>query len=496
VDNFDILVVGGGINGAAIARDASIRGAKVLLVEKDDLAAHTSSASSKLVHGGLRYLETYEFRLVREALAEREILLRTAPHIVRPLRFVLPHCPALRPRWMVRAGLLLYDLFSIRGSLPRSRRIGRREAALHAPLKARRRVLSYWDAWVDDSRLTVLNAVAAAELGAEIATRTELLSARREGEAWIAELSGGRRVSAGTIVNAAGPWVAEVLGQRLAETSESRVRLVKGSHIVVPALWEGGQAYILQQSDGRVVFALPFKGDFTLIGTTDIQVQRPEEAAISPEEIRYLCEAANRYFTRQIVPAHVVWSYSGVRALWDDGAADAKSVTRDYRLEIDPDPGPKLLSIFGGKITTARALAHEALDRLGIDGRRSTSHTFLPGGDIYPEFLEWLERLAAWMPQPLLVRLSGAYGTRLKDMIGDCGSIADLGRHFGRGLYEVELRWLQEREFARTAEDVLWRRTKLGLVMADEEKQAVETWLQNSSPAFRGRGGTQAKLGG
>lgn len=488
MDSFDLLIVGGGINGAAIARDAAIRGASVLLVEKDDLASHTSSASSKLVHGGLRYLEYCQFRLVREALAEREILLRTAPHIVRPLRFVLPHCPALRPHWMIRSGLFLYDLFSIRGSLPRSRRVGRRDSALHAPLKERRRVLSYWDAWVDDSRLTVLNAVAAAELGAEIATRTEFLSARREGEAWRAELSGGRSVEARAIVNAAGPWVAEVLGRRLAETSDARVRLVKGSHIVVPSLWDGDQAYILQQADGRVVFALPFKGDFTLVGTTDIPVERPEDAAISPEETRYLCEAADRYFTSQVVSADVVWSYSGIRALWDDGAADAKSVTRDYRLELDPDPGPKLLSVFGGKITTARALAQEALDRLRIDGRRSTSHTFLPGGDVYPDFLEWLDRLATWLPQPLLARLSAAYGTRLRDMIGDSSGLADLGRHFGSGLYEKELRWLRDREFAGTAEDVLWRRTKLGLVMAKEEAAAVEAWFASSRRPSEGWG--------
>ena len=477
---FDLLVVGGGINGAAIARDAAIRGAGVLLVEKDDLGAHTSSASSKLIHGGLRYLENYEFRLVREALAEREILLRTAPHIVRPLRFVLPHCPALRPHWMIRSGLLVYDLLSIRGSLPRSRRVGRREAALNAPLKERRRVLSYWDAWVDDSRLTILNAVAAAEHGAEIATRTELLSARREGDVWRAELSGGRSVAARAIVNAAGPWVAEVLGQRLAETSASRVRLVKGSHIVVPSLWDGDQAYILQQADGRVVFALPFNGDFTLIGTTDIAVERPGDPAISPQETRYLCEAADRYFTRQVVPADVVWSYSGIRALWDDGAADPKSVTRDYRLELDSDSGPKLLSVFGGKITTARALAQEALDRLGIDGRRSTSHSFLPGGDIYPDFLAWLETVGGWMPAPLLARLSRAYGTRLRDMFGEALSLANLGRDFGAGLYEVELRWLRDREFARTADDVLWRRTKLGLTMSAAERDSVAAWMKHS----------------
>lgn len=477
MDSFDLLVIGGGINGAAIARDAAMRGAKVLLVEKDDLGAHTSSASSKLIHGGLRYLEYYEFRLVREGLREREVMLRTAPHIVRPLRFVLPHCPALRPHWLIRAGLLLYDLFSIRGSLPRSRRVGRSEAGLHAPLKERRRVLSYWDAWVDDSRLTVLNAVAAAEHGAEIAVRTELLSARRDGDVWRAELSEGRTVAAKAIVNAAGPWVAQVLRERLAETSDSAVRLVKGSHIVVPALWQGDQAYILQQADGRVVFALPFQGAFTLIGTTDIPVERPEDAAITAEEVRYLCEAADRYFVRQVVPADVVWSYSGVRALHDDGRSDAKAVTRDYHLELDSDPGPKLLSVFGGKITTARALAQEALDRLGVEGRRSTAHSFLPGGDLYPDFLDWLETVGGWMPEPLLARLSRAYGTRLRDLIGEARSLADLGRPFGAGLYEAELRWLRDREFARTADDVLWRRTKLGLVMSKEEARGVEEWL-------------------
>jgi glycerol-3-phosphate dehydrogenase len=293
MDPYDLLVVGGGINGAAIARDAAIRGARVLLVEKDDLAAHTSSASSKLIHGGLRYLEYGELRLVRESLREREILLRTAPHIVRPLRFVLPHAPGLRSRWMIRAGLLLYDLLALRGSLGRSRRLGRRDEALLAPLRERRRALSYWDARADDSRRVLLNAVDASERGAEIATRTELLRARRDGEVWRAELGGGRAVAARAIVNAAGPWVAEVLG-RLSESSSSRVRLVKGSHIVVPALYAGDHAYLLQQPDQRVVFALPFLDGFTLIGTTDIPVAAPSEATVSEEEVRYLCEAADR----------------------------------------------------------------------------------------------------------------------------------------------------------------------------------------------------------
>ena len=472
MDTFDLLVIGGGINGAAIARDAAIRGASVLLVEKDDLAGHTSSASSKLIHGGLRYLEYGQIRLVAEALRERETLLRTAPHVVRPLRFVLPEAEGMRPRWLIRAGLLLYDLLSIRGSLPRSRRIRRGGAELGAPLRDRRRLLTYWDAWADDSRLTLLNAVDAAENGAEIATRTALLSARREGEHWRATLSDGRQVAARAIANAGGPWVSDVL-VRLGQTSRDHARLVKGSHIVVPALWEGEHGYILQQPDGRVVFALPFEGSFTLIGTTDIPVELPEDARISPDEIIYLCEAAGRYFTAPVVPGDVVWSYSGIRALHDDGRADAKAVTRDYHLELEAHPGPKLLSVFGGKITTARALAQKAVDMLGIDGRRSTGWRMLPGGDVYPAFVEWLGRLGLWMPAPMVLRLSRAYGTRLKDMIGDASRLEDLGRHYGAGLYERELQWLVAQEYARSAEDVLWRRTKLGLHMSAAERDAV-----------------------
>ena len=476
VDQFDLLIVGGGINGTAIARDAALRGAEVLLVEKDDLAAHTSSASSKLIHGGLRYLEYYEFRLVREALREREIMLRTAPHIVQPLQFALPHCRGMRPFWMVRAGLLLYDLLSLKGGLPRSRRLWRGEDALRAPLQERRRLLSYWDARVDDSRLTVLNAVAAADQGAGIATRTELLSARREGELWIAELSGGRTVAARAIVNAAGPWVADVLRGRLSETSESRVRLVKGSHILVPQLYAGDHAYILQQPDGRVVFAIPYGGG-TLIGTTDIPAERPEDAVIDPEEIRYLCEAADRYFRKQVVPADVIWSYSGVRALHDDGAAEARAVTRDYHLELDSDPGGKLLSVFGGKITTSRALAEEAVDLLGIEGASPTARMPLPGGDRDPDFDKWRVGLFTWLPAPILHRMLCAYGTRLYDVVGGAESLAELGRHFGSGLYEAEVNYLIREEFAQTAEDILWRRSKLGLHMQPKEVEALERWI-------------------
>jgi glycerol-3-phosphate dehydrogenase len=482
MDRFDLLVVGGGINGAAIARDAAGRGLDLLLVEKDDLAGHTSSASSKLIHGGLRYLEQYEFGLVRESLHEREILLRTAPHLVRPLRFVLPDPPGGRPFWLIRAGLLLYDLLAGRGSLPRSRAVGRKEAALGEPLKPGFRLASYWDAWVDDSRLVVLNALDARERGAEIATRTELLSARREGEAWTATLSGGRTVRAGTIVNAAGPWVADVLKGRLGADTNSRVRLVKGSHILVPRLWQGEQAYILQnEADGRVVFALPY-GAHSLIGTTDIPVARPEDAVIDGDEIAYLCAAANAYFTKQTVPGDVIWSYAGVRSLYDDGEAEAKDVTRDYHLELDEAPGPRLLSVFGGKITTARHLAAEALDRLGVKGLKFTATNVLPGGNISAAFNARMNDIGAWLPQPLLRRLAGAYGTRLEALLGDADTLAGLGRHFGGGLYEAEVRYLVENEFASTAEDILWRRSKLGLVLSKAEQRSLADWL-GTAPA-------------
>jgi len=472
MDSFDLLVVGGGINGAAIARDAAGRGLAVLLVEKDDLAAHTSSASSKLIHGGLRYLEQYEFALVRESLHERAVLLRTAPHLVRPLRFVLPDPPGGRPFWLLRLGLFVYDLLSARDELPRSRRIRRPDPAL----KAAFRLASYYDAWVDDSRLVVLNALDAAERGAEIATRTLFLSARRDGDAWTAGLAGGRTVRAGTIVNAAGPWVADVLNERLGARSASRVRLVKGSHILVPRLWEGDHAYLLQQPDGRVVFALPY-GDKSLIGTTDAAVERPADAVIGADEIAYLCAAANAYFVKAIAPADVIWSYSGVRSLYDDGAARAKDVTRDFHLELDGAAGPKLISVFGGKVTTARALATEALDALGVGGFKFTATSPLPGGDIDRAFNDRLHALAAWLPPPLLARLAAAYGTRLETLLGGAGSLADLGRHFGAGLYEREVRYLVDTEFARTADDIIWRRSKLGLAMSEEEQAALADWL-------------------
>jgi glycerol-3-phosphate dehydrogenase len=474
---FDLLVVGGGINGVAIARDAARRHAKVLLVEKDDLAAHTSSASSKLIHGGLRYLEYLEFRLVREGLHERKALLATAPHIVRPLQFVLPHMPAMRPWWMLRLGLFLYDLLSVRGGLPRSRRVPRGDDTLRSPLKSPTvRLARYWDAWVDDARLVVLNAMDAAEHGAEIRTYTEFVTASPARGGWDVELAGGRRVHAAMLVNAAGPWVADVLERRLGIRGASRVRLIKGSHIVVPRLYEGDHAYILQQPDGRVVFALPYESH-SLLGTTDVPVERPEEAAIDSGEIDYLCAAANRSFRRQSSARDVVWSYSGVRSLFDDGAADAKAVTRDYHLQVDTIAGARVLSVFGGKITTARALAEGAVNRLGIEGRASTARSSLPGGDIDPAFDRYLEGLSGWMPAAMVDRLSRAYGTRLKDMLGRARAMEDLGRHFGGGLYEAEARYLLNHEFARSADDILWRRSKLGLALSDAERTDLTEWI-------------------
>lgn len=475
MDAVDLLIIGGGINGTAIARDAAGRGLSVMLVEKDDLAAHTSSASSKLVHGGLRYLEQFEFSLVRESLREREILLRTAPHLVRPLRFVLPDPPGGRPFWMIRLGLRLYDLLAGRSSLPRSQSLPP-DTPLAAPLRPGLRLAAYWDAAVDDSRLVVANAVAAAEQGANIATRTAFVSARKSKETWETRLSDGRMIASRMLINAAGPWVADLLGQIETPGTSERVRLVKGSHIVVGPLWSGDQAYILQQPDGRVVFAIPWLGH-TLIGTTDIPVDGPGEARISDAEIDYLCTAASLYLRRPVRPEAVVHSFAGLRALHDDGARAAKDVTRDYKLVLANGSGPLLLSVFGGKITTARALAEEVMEKLGMGGDGFTAATPLPGGEPDPDFDPWLKGVAAWMPGPLLRRLAAAYGTRLPALLGDARSLEGLGRHFGGGLHAAEVDYLLAHEFARSAEDILWRRTRLGLVLEPHEVKALEDHL-------------------
>jgi glycerol-3-phosphate dehydrogenase len=477
---YDLLIIGGGINGCAIAREASLAGLRVLLVEKDDLAGHTSSASTKLIHGGLRYLETYEFRLVREALHERERLLAAAPHLIRPMLFVLPHAHSVRPWWMVRAGLLLYDLLAGKSSLPRSRGLRAGDRAFTDPLAGTHSGFVYSDAWVDDARLALANALDAHANGAEIATRTELVSAKRQDGHWKAALSDGRTVEARALVNAAGPWV-RALFDRVRAEPRAEVRLVKGSHIVVPKLFEGDHAYILQQPDRRIVFAIPYEGEFTEIGTTDIPVERPEDAICSDEEVEYLCAAVNRYFARQVGPADLVWKWSGVRPLHDDGAAKAQAVTRDYVLELDEEGAP-MLSVFGGKITTARALAEEAMEKIGplfgVEPGPLTRTRPFPGGEIggFEPFLASVRARWPFLGEGRSRRMAHAYGTALEEMLAGVQDEAGMGADLGAGLTEIEVRWMRDREWARTAEDVLWRRSKLGLhAGADAAGRVVHT---------------------
>ncbi|WP_374944695.1 glycerol-3-phosphate dehydrogenase [Sphingomonas sp.] len=486
---YDLLIAGGGINGAAIAREATLNGWSVLLVEKGDLAGATSSASTKLIHGGLRYLEYYDFRLVAEALRERERLVKAAPHIIRPMRFVLPHENAVRPWWMVRAGLFLYDRLGGRSTLERSRGLKASDAAYLAPLKGSGKGFVYSDAFVDDARLTVLNAVDAADNGAEIVVGVALESARREGGVWRAVLSDGRTVEARAMVNAAGPWVAQLLG-RLGVNAAAGVRLVKGSHIVVPRLYEGDHAYILQQPDRRIVFAIPYQNDFTEIGTTDVPVDAPEDAVIDDEEIAYLCGAVNGHFARQIAPADVVSTWSGVRPLYDDGASEARAVTRDYVLELDT-AGPPLLSVFGGKITTARHLAEEAVAKIAVPMGREvqavTRARVFPGGGI-PDFATFAGQVRARWPflgDARNERMARAYGALLTTMLADIGDEAAMGQALGAGLTEVEARWMHDREWARAASDVLERRSKLGLHMTNEERDVFAHWWSDTFPTDR-----------
>jgi glycerol-3-phosphate dehydrogenase len=483
----DLLIVGGGVNGTGIARDAAGRGLSVLLCEQDDLAAWTSSASSKLIHGGLRYLEHYEFRLVREALAEREVLLASAPHILHPLRFVLPHHAGLRPGWMLRAGLFLYDHLGGRRSLPGTRRVDLRADPTGQPLKRQyRRGFEYSDAAVDDSRLVALLAVDAAERGARILTRTRLVEARREAGIWRGVLEGrdGAResVTARALVNAAGPWVETVARLTGVEAGRGSVKLVKGSHIVVPRMYEGEQAYTLQGADGRVVFAIPYQGRFTLVGTTDIPYEDdPARAAASDDEIDYLCRTLADYFDDPPLAGDVVWAYAGVRPLFDDGHDNASAVTRDYVLELDAEDGaPPLLTIYGGKITTFRRLAEHALEKLqgplAFDAGPWTQTAQLPGGDLPGSDFEALRRAAAtrypWLPEPVLTRMCHAYGSRIDAVLAGAKAWEDLGRDHGAGLTDQEVRYLVEREWARQPHDILWRRTKLGLHMSPEQRAA------------------------
>ncbi len=492
-DRVDLLIVGGGVNGTGIARDAAGRGLAVLLCEQGDLAGATSSASSKLIHGGLRYLEHYEFRLVREALAEREVLLKAAPHIIWPLRFVLPHHGGLRPAWLVRLGLFLYDNLSSRRTLPGTAALRLRSCAEGRPLKPElTRGFAYSDCWVDDSRLVVLNALDARARGAEILVRTRCTAATRLNGEWRVTLTdqatgAERPVATRALVNAAGPWVDRFLHRTLGRNEARHVRLVKGSHIVVPRLHDGDFAYIFQNADRRVIFAIPYEQRFTLIGTTDIEYRGdPGAVAISAAEIEYLCAAASRYLARPIAPAEVVGSYAGLRPLYDDGSGDPAAITRDYTFELDaPDGRAPLLSIFGGKITTYRRLAEHALDRLKPflpqSGRPWTATAPLPGGDL-PDgdpirFLAALTAAHPWLPADLARRYVRQYGTLCLKFLDGAAALADLGTEFGAGLHEREALWLVGQEWARTAEDILWRRTKLGLIMPPEGAARLEVWL-------------------
>jgi glycerol-3-phosphate dehydrogenase len=490
--DFDLAIIGGGINGTGIARDAAGRGLRVLLVEQNDLAAGTSSASTKLIHGGLRYLEHGAIRLVRESLAERERLLRLAPHIIRPLRIVLPAYPGPRSAWLVRLGLFLYDRLGGRKILPPTRTVDLTHNPVGAALKRRFRYgFEYSDCWVDDARLVVLNALDAAERGAVIRTRTKVTRAEREGEWRLILNEQGRRdvATARVLVNAAGPWVGVVAETILRLPGRPPVRLVKGSHIVVRKLFDHDRGYIFQNADKRVVFALPFAGDFTLIGTTDEDFSGELDGmAPSAQEVIYLCQAASEYFREPIGPEHVVWTFAGVRSLHDDGAGKPEDVTRDYHLTLDEKfRQAPVLTVYGGKITTYRRLAEAAVGRLShfFQGRPPwTAEVPLPGGDFPWDALETLvtDARQAWpfLSEDEARRLVRAYGTRLNRVLGEATSRDALGPRFGE-LTAAEVRYLMAYEWARTADDVLWRRTKLGLRLTADEKAALTAFMESAA---------------
>ncbi len=488
--HFDLAVIGGGVNGAGIARDAAGRGAKVLLLEAGDLAQGTSSASTKLIHGGLRYLEHYEFGLVRESLREREALWAIAPHIIKPLRFVLPHVEGLRPRWLLRLGLLLYDHIGGRKKLPATRTVDLRKHPAGEPLKRGFATgFEYSDGWVDDARLVVLNARDAAEHGAKVLTRTPLTAAHREGDGagagWRIETPAGT-FRAAALVNAAGPAVLQVEGL-VGNRPDYGLRLVRGSHIVVPRLFDHPYSYFFQLPDGRIFFAIPYERDFTLIGTTDRDQAPGDPIRASDEEVQYLCDGASRYFAKAISPADVVWTYSGVRPLVDDGSNKPEAATRGYRLDLsDRGEGAPLLSVYGGKITTYRHLAEEAVDLLAkrlpaLTGRAWTRKRPLPGGDFAIDGLDALKAALtgrySFLGEADVDRIARAYGTRATRWLDGAEGWQALGRSFGAGLTAAEVDYLRAEEWAVSAEDILWRRTKLGLRLDAAQQQALGDYL-------------------
>jgi glycerol-3-phosphate dehydrogenase len=489
---YDLLVIGGGVNGAGIARDAAGRGLSVLLAEKDDLAQGTSSRSGKLIHGGLRYLEYYEFRLVREALIEREVLLRAAPHIVWPMRFVLPHSAEQRPAWLVRLGLFLYDHLGGRETLPGTRRLNLRRDPEGAAIKdAYRTAFEYSDCWVEDARLVVLNALDAQRLGATILTRTAVASARREDGLWRVVLRSAngleQEVRARGLANAAGPWVEQVITGVVGANTSRKVRLIKGSHIITRKWWQGANAYLLQNDDKRVIFVNPYEGDLTLIGTTDIPFEgAADSVAIDQRERDYLCRVVNRYMRHQITPADILHEYSGVRPLYDDNSENPSAVTRDYVFDVEGGEGrAPLLSVFGGKITTFRKLAEHALQKLLPHYPRMqgdwTRTAPLPGGDMpgsdFSAFLADLRRRFAFLPDKLATHYARQYGTRADELLDGVKDVSALGRHFGAELYEREADFLARTEWARDAEDVLTRRTKHHLHLTPAERDRFADWF-------------------
>ncbi len=500
----DVLVIGGGINGAGIARDAAGRGLSVVLCEKDDLASHTSSASTKLIHGGLRYLEHYEFALVRKALREREVLMRAAPHLIRPLRFVMPHDRSQRPAWLIRAGLFLYDHLARRELLPGSSRIALRRHPAGPPLKPEfADGFVYSDGWVDDARLVLANALDAAEHGATILTRTRCETALQRDDGWLASLrrldGSIIKVRARCLVNAAGPWAASFQHAVLPVARERPVRLVKGSHIVVKKLFDHPFAYIFQHPDRRIVFAIPYQSDFTLIGTTDVEYHDDaDQVAIDAKEVAYLCSLCNHYFRQPITPADVVWSYSGVRPLLDDASADPAAVTRDYHFELSGGALP-MLSVFGGKITTYRKLAEEAVDRLApflqAAGPAWTETARLPGGDLsdplpsraatggFDDYVLQLQQRYHWLAPALVARYVHAYGSRIERLLTGCTSLADIGPEILPNLFEAEARYWLDQEWALTADDMLWRRSKLGLHVPANGAALLDDWIARQSKA-------------
>ncbi len=492
----DIFVIGGGINGCGIARDAAGRGYSVRLAEMNDLASGTSSWSSKLIHGGLRYLEHYEFRLVRESLNEREVLLKMAPHIIWPIRFVLPHHSGMRPAWLLRMGLFLYDHIGKRKLLPGTKQVNLKTSPIGESLKPIfSKGFEYSDCWVDDARLVVLNAKDAQERGAIIETHTKVVSARREDGYWnitTKNLRSGDTAQhkARLIVNAAGPWVDKVLNETFESSRAKNVRLVQGSHIVVPKIYDHDRAYIFQNADNRIIFALPYEQDYTLIGTTDQDYQGdPADVKITDPEISYLCTAASEYFEKPVNSDDIVWSYSGVRPLFDDGATAAQEATRDYVLRTDGDSNElRVINVFGGKITTYRKLAESMLEKIEeFNGARKdswTANSYLPGGDFevadYTKLVTELKTEFIFLEMSLAQRFIRSYGTNAWAILKGASNLKDMGQNFGGSLTEREVKYLIQHEWAESAEDVVWRRSKLGIRLSKQEILALDEWMQTN----------------